>query len=134
MAIRNSQSSRKPDSGCCGNDRNKVTAKILSAILTLIAVAGSAAFLFIMLLVALNGFHGSDATYGVGAYTLLSVVNVMAMAAAAFFVAGFLIKREFKGWVAGLIAVPILTIVGVVLELVILFVSVLFTDIASKNF
>jgi hypothetical protein len=71
-----------------------VTAKIVSAVLTLIAVA----------------------------------------AGAAFFLAGILMKREFKGYAAGLIAVPILSVAGVVLELVILIVSVLVTDIASKNF
>lgn len=111
-----------------------MTAKIISAILTLIAVAGAAAFLFIMLLVALNGFHGSDANYGVSAYTILSAVNVIAMTAAAFVLTGILIKREFKCWVAGLISVPVLTIVGIVFELVILFISVLITDIASKHF
>jgi hypothetical protein len=64
-----------------------MTAKIVSAVLTFITVAAAAAFFFIMLLVTLNGFHASDANYGVISYAVLSVVNVVAMSAAALFLA-----------------------------------------------
>lgn len=65
-----------------------------------------------MLLVAMNGFSESDATPGLLTYVGLTILASGAMAAAAFFLTGAFVRREFKSLTAALIAVPICSIVA----------------------
>jgi O-antigen/teichoic acid export membrane protein len=93
-------------------------AKIAALLVTLTAgLAGGVAILFFML-VAMNGYSESDATWGLGIYILLALVASVSMGFVAFFVTGRLIKREFSSVIASLITIAIFSLVGFGLEIV----------------
>lgn len=93
-------------------------AKIAALLVTMAAgLAGGVAILFFML-VAMNGYSESDATWGFGVYILLALVACLLTGFFAYFVTGQLTKREFSPVVASLIAIAIFSIVGFGLEIV----------------
>lgn len=105
-----------------------MTAKIITFILTLLANVTVGVVVFFFMIMAMNGFHESDANYGLGAYIALAVLVSLTMSAAAAFTVHFLMKREFRSWIAGLIAVPIFSIVGGGLKFVCSIIGILIAD------
>jgi hypothetical protein len=111
-----------------------MTPKIVAFIITLLAnvVIGVAVFFFMML--AMNGFSESDATYGFVAYIALALIISLAMSAAAAFTVHFLMKREFRGAIAALIAVPVFSVVGGGLKIGCGIIGVLIAEYVRINF
>ena len=111
-----------------------MTAKIIAFVITLLTniAIGVAVFLFMM--IAMNGFNESDAYYGFGAYIALALLVSFAMSAAAAFSVHLLTRREFRGWVAGVIAVPVFSIIGGGLKIVCSIIGVLIADYVRVNY
>lgn len=92
-----------------------MAAKIATLVLTfIINIAIGIVVLFFMLL-AMNGYSESDATPGLISFIVLSFFISMAMSFAGFFVAGKLIRKDFKPITSALISVPIFCVIGGVL-------------------
>lgn len=65
-----------------------------------------------MLLVAMNGYSESDGLPGLLTYIALAILASGCMSAAAFFLTGVFVRREFRPAVATLISVPVCSIVA----------------------
>lgn len=111
-----------------------MTAKIVAFVITLLVNIAAGVIVFFFMLLAMNGFSESDATYGLVAYIALAVLVSFLMATLAVFAVRALIKREFSGAVSGLIAVPIFSIVGVGLKIVCSVVGVLIAEFVRTNY
>lgn len=86
------------------------------------------------LLIAMNGYSESDATYGLGAYIGLAFIASLAMAAGAAFMTGLLVRRSFKGSSAVMISVPIFSAVGAGLKVVCSIIGVLIAEYVRVNY
>jgi hypothetical protein len=111
-----------------------MAAKVITAVIVFLlnVAAGVVGFFFLML--ALNGFHESEANYGMGAYIILSFVGSVAMTVAAFLTVSWLLKKEYQPIVAALIAIPIFVIVGAGLKLFFVIISAILTGEVRRSF
>lgn len=95
-----------------------MAAKIISALVTLLINIAAGVVIFFMMLVAMNGFSGSDAEYGLVTYVVLAGLTSISMSIGALFLVHFLLKKQFSCTRSILIAVPIFVIAGVVLKII----------------
>jgi hypothetical protein len=111
-----------------------MAAKLAAFFITLLinVVTGFAIFFFMLL--AMNGFSESDATYGIGAYIVLAMVVGLAMSAGAAFTVYLLAKRGFRSGMAVLCAVPLFSVVGAGLNIVCSIIGVLVADYVSVHY
>ena len=93
-------------------------AKILTALITLLINVAIGAVIFFFMLLAMNGYSESDASYGLGSYILLAFIVSLLMAISSAVLAHALMKRNFRGWTAALVAIPVFSIVGAALKVV----------------
>lgn len=107
-------------------------AKIVSAIITFLVNVAAGVFCFLMLLVALNGFHGSDANYGIAGYLILALLTTGSMSAAAFVTTGVLIKRNFSSLYSALIAILLFSLFGIVLKVLYIGVGAVLAELARQ--
>jgi hypothetical protein len=111
-----------------------MTAKIAAFIITLIInVAAGIVVLFAMLL-AMNGYSESDATYGIVAFIVLAIFVSLLMATLAVFVVQVLIKRQFRAVVSAIIAVCAFSVIGVVLKSVCGMIGIGVTEFVRVNY
>src|SRR5262245_36267257 len=89
---------------------------IAAFILTFLVNITAGILIFVMLLVAMNGYSESDAMYGLGAYGVLGLFVTLTMSLLAALVAKRLRKREFRAFSAVLIAVVVFSLIGIVLK------------------
>ena len=108
----------------------KVTAFLITLLINF--AAGVAIFLFLLL--AMNGYSESDATYGLGVYIVLALIVSLIMSTGAVLLVHVLMKRQFRGWTSGLIAVLTFSIVGIMLKIVCGIVGVAVTEYVRVNF
>lgn len=108
--------------------------KIIAAILTFLANIAAAVVIFFMMLVAMNGFSGSDAEYGLGVYIVLALIISLAMSLGAFLIVGLLLKKQFSPAASVVIAVPIFVIVGTVLKIVSSLIGIGVADYVRVNY
>lgn len=99
----------------------------------LVTTAVSIALLFGSLL-AMNGFSESDASWGLGAYIILSLVIVVVMSAASVVGVHFLVKRAFSSAVAALIATLASSIIGVIATVVSSIIGIMIADFVRRNY
>ncbi len=111
-----------------------MTAKIGAALITLAFHIVVGAVVLVFMLVIMNGFSESDATWGIGAYIVLAVVVTMAMCAGAAFLAHRLAKRELHSLLVTLISAAVFSTVGATLVSVSGFIGVMVADIVRRNF
>lgn len=98
--------------------------KIISAILTfLINIAIGVAVLAGMI-IAMNGYSESDATWGLGVYVLLALIAAATTSGGAVLMTGSLIKKHFAPLVSVLIATPVFSLLGFALYIVCSFIGV----------
>jgi hypothetical protein len=109
-------------------------AKILAAIITFLINVAVGVVIFFFMLLAMNGFSESDATYGLGAYIVLALIVSLSMSALAAFSVHVLMKRAFRGWTAALIAVSVLSVVGAVLKVCCSLIGVLIAEYVRKQY
>lgn len=111
-----------------------MAAKIIAALITLIAnIAGGVVFFF-FLLIAMNGLSESDANWGFGAYIILAIIVTLLMSTGAFLLVPFLQKKQFSGVVSALIAIPVFSIVGVGLKFVCCLIGIGIADYVRVNY
>ena len=91
--------------------------KILTFLFTLAANAFAGVFILFTLLIAMNGYSESDAGWGLIAYAMLATCSTAAASLAATVMATALIRRKYSSFAAVLIAVVLLSVVGIVLEI-----------------
>lgn len=107
--------------------------KILAFILTTTASLAAAVVLFFFMILGMNGFSESDATWGMGTYVGLAVlISIIAGGCSYVFVAK-LIAHEFHPAVSLLIAVPVLTVLAIGLEFVSLIIGVFVSDFVRTH-
>ena len=110
-----------------------MTAKIVAFVITLLTNIAIGVAVFFFMLLAMNGFQESDATYGLVTYIVLALVISLAMSTAAWFAVRYLQTREFRGWIAALIAVPAFSIIGGSLKIVCGIIGVLIAEYVRVN-
>ena len=110
-----------------------MSAKIIAFILTLLANVAIGVAVFFFMLLAMNGFSESDASYGFVAYIVLALVVSLGMSAAAAFAVHLLMKREFRGSIAALIAVPVFSLIGGGLKIACSIIGVMIADYVRVN-
>ncbi len=92
--------------------------KIAAFLITLIVNVIVGAVIFFMMLIAMNGYNGSDAEWGLIVYIGLGAVTAILMSIGAAVLVHILLKKQFSALVSVLIAVPVFSIVGAALEMV----------------
>lgn len=105
---------------------------IVAAITFLLALAVGA-FLFVMLLVAMNGFHGSDARYGVNTYIALSFVVTLLLTLLSFVLTGKAVARGKNPYISGALIVLISLVLSVLSKLFIMLISIFTAEFARNN-
>jgi hypothetical protein len=86
------------------------------------------------LLLAMNGYSESDATFGLGVYIVLALLVSFSMGAGAFMTVSILKTRDFRGTVAVLIAVPMLSVIGAGLQIVCSIIGVLTAEFVRVHY
>ena len=111
-----------------------MASKIVALTATLIVNIIAAIIILFGMLVAMNGFSESDATWGLAAFVLLALLVTLVTSIGAFFLAGILIKRNFSPVTSALIAVPVFSIVGIGLEIVCSLIGVGVAEFVRVNY
>lgn len=111
-----------------------MSAKIAAFVITFLILLAAGVAIFFAMLVAMNGYSESDATYGFAAYIVLAFAVSLAMALQAFLTAGALLKRGKGGPASAVIAILIFSAVGVVLKLACCIIGVGIAEFARVNF
>ena len=91
---------------------------IVTGVAVLISNIAAGVVILFMLLIAMNGYSESDSAWGDGAYILLALIVALVMGVGALFFVSFLIKRQLTPAVSLLIAIPVFSIVGIMIETV----------------
>lgn len=95
-----------------------MAAKIIAAALTFILNIAVGAVVLATMIIAMNGYSESDATWGLGAFVVLAVFIAVLMALGAFFLAGFLTKKQYGSIATAIIPILVFSAVGAGLEVV----------------
>ena len=111
-----------------------MTAKLAAFLITLFVNIAIGVVVFFFLLIAMNGYSESDATYGFIAYIALALFVSLLMAVCAVRVVVILMKRKFSPSSAAFIAVPIFLIVGACLKLACAVVGVAVAEYVRINY
>src|SRR5687768_12292508 len=93
---------------------SKIAAFFVTLILNIIA----GVVIFFMTLVAMNGYSGSDAEWGLIAYIALSAITAILMSSGATVLVHMLLKRQFSALVSAVIAILVFSVIGAALEVV----------------
>jgi hypothetical protein len=113
---------------------DNMAAKLAAFLITLLINIAVGVAIFFFMLLAMNGFSESDALYGLGTYIVLAILVSLLMTGGAVVVVQVLTKRQFRGWVAALIAIPIFSVVGASLKFVCSIIGVLIADYVRVNY
>ena len=109
-------------------------AKILTALVTLLINVAIGVVIFFFLLLAMNGYSESDATYGFGAYVVLALIVSLLMSTCGALLVHILMKRNFRGWTAALIAIPLFSLIGGGLKIVCSIAGVAIAEYVRVNY
>jgi len=100
--------------------------RIIVFVLNVVIQLAAAAVGFFMLLLGLNGFSERQANPGLLFYILLSVGSAVGLGVASAFASKWLTQKKSMGALgASAIAVPVFSVVGVLILVAIFFVAVL---------
>ena len=109
-------------------------AKILAALVTLLINVVIGVVIFVFLLLAMNGYSESDATYGLGVYVVLGLIVSLTMSLLATLLVHILMKRNLRGWTAALIAIPLFSVIGLGLKIVCSIAAVAVAEYVRVNY
>ena len=70
------------------------------------------------MIIAMNGYRESDATWGIGAFVLLALIISIMMSIGAFLVSGLLTKRQFGGVSSAIIAILVFSALGGIVKFI----------------
>lgn len=108
--------------------------KLISFFLTLAINVTAGVVLFFGLLLAMNGYSESDATYGIVAYVVLALAVTLLMGGLAAVLTRLLQKRGFRAWSAVMISVLIFAFAGAILKFVSSLIAVGIAEYVRVNF
>jgi uncharacterized membrane protein YhaH (DUF805 family) len=108
--------------------------KITAFLLTLLINIAIGAAVFVFMLLAMNGYSESDANYGIVAYIVLALLVSLLMGTGAAAAVHLLMKRDFRGWVSALIAVPVFSFIGAGLKFVCSIIGVAIAEYVRVNY
>jgi hypothetical protein len=108
--------------------------KIAAFLITLIINIAIGVGVFFFMLLAMNGYSESEASYGLVTYVVLALLVSLLMSTGAAFVAHMLLNRKFTSLVSVLIAVPIFSVVGAVLKIVCSIIGVAIAEYVRVNY
>ncbi len=108
--------------------------KLISFFLTLAVNVAAGVVVFAGLIIAMNGYSESDATYGLAAYVVLAAAVTLMMSGLAALTTHLLQKREFRAWSAVLISVLIFAFAGAILKFVTSLIAVGIAEYVRVNF
>jgi hypothetical protein len=111
-----------------------MSAKIAAFVITLVVNIAVGVVIFFFILLAMNGYSESDATYGLGAYIALAVAVSLLMSTGAAAGVHVLMKREFRAATSALIAVPVFSILGAALKIVCSIIGVSVAEYVRVNY
>jgi tetrahydromethanopterin S-methyltransferase subunit C len=94
-----------------------MAAKITTFILTFLLNVAIGVAIFFFLLLAMNGFTESDASYGLGTYIVSAFLVSLSMATIAVVIVGTMTKRQFRAVGAAAMAVFGFALLGGVLKI-----------------
>ena len=107
---------------------------IAAFILTFLVNIAAGICIFILLLVAMNGYSESDAMYGLGVYGVLAFLVTLTMSLLAALVAERLRNREFRAISAVLIAAVVFSLLGIFLKGICSIIGVGVAEFVRVNF
>lgn len=105
-------------------------AKVAAFLITLVLMVILAVVGFVVLIIALNGYNESDATYSFGAYAIFAFLLVFAFACVAGGVTHLLLAKEFAGKSAAMIGI----LIGVVVGFIGLFICIVIGILIAEYF
>jgi hypothetical protein len=111
-----------------------MAAKIIAFLITFITNIAAGVLIFFFMLIVMNGFRESDATWGLGIFIILAILIAILMSLGAVFVIRLLVKKQFSGAVSALIATPGFLILGIVLEIVAGLIGIGVAEFVRVNF
>lgn len=91
-----------------------MAAKLLSLILTMIFTIAAGVIILLTMVVAMNGYSESDATWGFIVFIGLATAGIALISAAAYLLSRSLLRRNFKPLTSVVIAVPACTAAGMI--------------------
>lgn len=92
-----------------------MAAKIAAFITTFVINIALGVVIFFFMLLAMNGFSESDATWGLAVYIVLAVAVSIPVSVTAVLLVRLLVKKQFSDTVSTLIAVPVCSTIGTTL-------------------
>ena len=111
-----------------------MAARVISAIVTLIVISLAAFIIFFGMIVAMNGFSEREASWGLGAFLLISVFLVAVLSVGAFILAGILVNRQFRPAVACVIVIPAFSILGMIVVIVSSIIGIAIANYVRVNY
>lgn len=111
-----------------------MTAKIIACLLTLGTNVGAGVVILFMMLIAMNGFSESDATWGLGAFILLAIIISALMGIASILLVHILQKKKYSSVVTAIIAVAVCSVVGIVAEVISGLICIGIADFVRRNY
>ncbi len=92
--------------------------KIIAAIVTMGVNLAAGIVIFFGILVAMNGFNTRQADWGLGAFIVFAIVIVTLITVGAVLLVHVLLGRKFSAIVSAMIAIPLFSIIGIVLVMI----------------
>jgi hypothetical protein len=111
-----------------------MASKIAAFVITLIISLAIGAVIFFMMLIAMNGYSGGDAEWGLIAYIALAVVTSLLSALGALLLARTLIKRKFSPLASVLIAAPVFAVIAAILDIVSCLIGIGIAEYVRVNY
>lgn len=111
-----------------------MSAKIAAFLITLFVNVAIGVVVFFFLLIAMNGYSESDATYGFVAYIVCALFVSLLMALCAVRLVAILMNRKFSSSSAAFISIPIFCALGAGLKLVCAIIGVAVAEYVRVNY
>lgn len=109
-----------------------MAAKLVSLFITFILCIAIGVVVCATMLVAMNGYSESDSTWGLVTFVVLAFA--VSLSLSAFFPAGTLQKKQNSPIAASIISIPVLSIVGLGLEIISSLIGVGVAEFALVNY
>jgi len=111
-----------------------VAAKIIAFLITLLLNIAAGVVILFMMLVAMNGYSGSDAEWGLGAYIILATLVSLIAAGLAAWSVHILTNRQFSAAVSALIAIPFCSLAGIILQIISSLIGIGISEYVRVNY
>lgn len=111
-----------------------MAAKLSVFFVTLLINVAVGVAVFVFMLLAMNGYSESDASFGLGAYIVLAALVSLIMSTGAVVAVHMMMTRQFSAVLAALIAIPIFSLIGAALKIVCSIIGLLIADYVRVNY